>query len=44
MIKEISIKTSKDYFDSLRNRNLIVYYFGEQIDEPIDHPIIRPSV
>ena len=44
MNKKISIKTSEDYFDSLRNRNLTVYYFGEQIDEPIDHPIIRPSV
>ena len=44
MNKKISIKTSEDYFDSLRNRNLTVYYFGEQIDEPIDHPVIRPSV
>ena len=47
MNKEIinnAIETSDDYRDSLRNRNLNVYYFGELIDEPIDHPIIRPSI
>ena len=32
----------KDYVDSLRGRNLDVYLLGERIDEPVDHPIVRP--
>lgn len=33
-----------DYIASLRNRNLNIYLFGQQIEEPVDHPIIRPSI
>ena len=33
-----------DYIASLRGRNLEVFLFGERIDEPADHPIIRPSI
>mgnify|MGYP003685487175 FL=1 len=32
------------YIDSLRNRNLTVYLFGEKVKEPVDHPMIRPSI
>ncbi|MGD2127835.1 MAG: 4-hydroxyphenylacetate 3-hydroxylase N-terminal domain-containing protein [Lysobacterales bacterium] len=38
------IRTPQQYIDSLRGRNLDVYLFGERIDEPVDHPVIRPSV
>ena len=38
------IITSEDYIKSLRNRNLTVWLFGELVPEPIDHPMIRPSV
>ncbi len=38
------IKTGQDYIDSLRGRELKVYLFGELIDDPVDHPIIRPSI
>ncbi len=38
------IVSGDDYLDSLRGRNLEVYLFGERIDEPVDHPVIRPSV
>jgi 4-hydroxybutyryl-CoA dehydratase/vinylacetyl-CoA-Delta-isomerase len=38
------IRTGTDYIDSLRNRNLDVWLFGERVDEPVDHPMIRPSV
>ena len=38
------IRSGKDYVESLRNRNLKVYLFGELIEEPVDHPIIRPSI
>lgn len=36
--------TGADYIDSLRGRNLNVYLFGERIAEPVDHPMIRPSI
>ncbi len=38
------IATGKEYIDSLRGRKLKVYLFGERVDEPVDHPIIRPSI
>jgi len=38
------IRTGEEYIDSLRGRNLKVYLFGELVDEPVDHPIIRPSI
>ena len=38
------ISTGAEYIDSLRGRNLAVYLFGERIDEPVDHPVIRPSI
>jgi 4-hydroxybutyryl-CoA dehydratase/vinylacetyl-CoA-Delta-isomerase len=39
-----SIITGSDYIESLRGRNLRVYLFGELIAEPVDHPMIRPSI
>jgi 4-hydroxybutyryl-CoA dehydratase/vinylacetyl-CoA-Delta-isomerase len=38
------IRTGADYIESLRNRGLRVYLLGERIAEPVDHPIIRPSI
>jgi len=38
------IRTSADYLASLRGRNLEVWLFGERVAEPVDHPIIRPSI
>ena len=38
------IRSGADYVQSLRGRGLTVYLFGERIAEPVDHPIIRPSV
>ena len=38
------IVTGEDYVESLRGRSLTVYLFGERIDEPVDHPIVRPSI
>jgi len=38
------IVTGEDYIDSLRGRNLKVYLFGELVPEPVDHPMIRPSI
>jgi 4-hydroxybutyryl-CoA dehydratase/vinylacetyl-CoA-Delta-isomerase len=37
------LKTGKEYLESLRKRKIKVYLFGEEIKNPVDHPIIRPS-
>ena len=34
----------KSYIESIRNRNLNVYLFGNKIKEPVDHDMIRPSI
>ena len=38
------IVSGDDYIQSLRGRNLKVYLFGELVAEPVDHPMIRPSI
>jgi 4-hydroxybutyryl-CoA dehydratase/vinylacetyl-CoA-Delta-isomerase len=38
------IRSGAEYVESLRGRRLAVYLFGERIAEPVDHPVIRPSV
>ena len=38
------MKTPQEYIDSLRKLNLEVYLMGERVQDPIDHPIIRPSL
>jgi 4-hydroxybutyryl-CoA dehydratase/vinylacetyl-CoA-Delta-isomerase len=38
------IRTGEQYVDSLRGRQMRVYLFGELIEEPVDHPMIRPSI
>ena len=36
--------TREEYIASLRNMKLKVYFMGEKIDNPVDHPVIRPSM
>lgn len=38
------ISSGADYIESLRGRGLKVWLFGQLIEEPVDHPIIRPSI
>ena len=38
------IRTGEEYIESLRGRKLTVWLFGEQIAEPVDHPMIQPSI
>lgn len=38
------IRTGADYIQSLKGRVLKVYLFGELIKDPVEHPIIRPSI
>lgn len=41
----MTLKTAKDYIESLRNRKpMKIYLNGEKIDNPVDHPIIRASI
>jgi 4-hydroxybutyryl-CoA dehydratase/vinylacetyl-CoA-Delta-isomerase len=40
----MSIRTGQDYIQSLRGRNLKVYLFGELVKDPVEHPMIRPSI
>ena len=32
------------YVESLRGRAIDLYLFGERVAEPVDHPVIRPSI
>lgn len=39
------MKTAEQYIQSLRDlRPRKIYVMGEQIDNPVDHPLIRPSI
>jgi 4-hydroxybutyryl-CoA dehydratase/vinylacetyl-CoA-Delta-isomerase len=38
------IKTGAEYIQSLKGRKMKVYLFGELVQEPVDHPMIRPSI
>ena len=36
--------TGEQYIQSIRDLNLRVYLFGERLENPVDHPILRPSL
>lgn len=38
------LRTGADYIASLRGRGLRVFYAGARVEEPVDHPVIRPSI
>ncbi len=38
------ITNGAEYIESLRGRGLKVYLFGELVEEPVEHPVIRPSI
>lgn len=38
------ITTGQEYINSLRNRKLKVYLFGELVEDIVEHPMIRPSI
>jgi 4-hydroxybutyryl-CoA dehydratase / vinylacetyl-CoA-Delta-isomerase len=38
------IRTAEDYINSLRGRRMSVFFMGERVPEPVDHPVIRPSI
>lgn len=44
MAVDQTLVTADDYVESLRGRQLDVFFMGERIEEPVDHPMIRPSI
>ncbi|MBN1149294.1 MAG: 4-hydroxyphenylacetate 3-hydroxylase family protein [Anaerolineales bacterium] len=38
------LKTTSEYIDSLRAQRKRIFIFGQEIDNPVDHPLIRPSL
>lgn len=40
----MTMKTAHQYEESLRKLNFKVYLQGELVENPVDHPIIRPSL
>jgi len=40
----MALKTAQQYEESLRKMNFKVYLLGELVKNPVDHPIIRPSM
>lgn len=40
----MTMKTGKEYIESLRKLNLNLYMFGEKVTSPVDNPIIIPSM
>src|SRR5690348_16346091 len=38
------IVTPDDYIDSLRRRPMNIFFMGERVPEPVEHPVIRPSI
>lgn len=40
----MALMTSEQYVESIRRMKLRVYLFGKLVENPVDHPIIRPSL
>ncbi len=38
------IRTGEEYIQSLRGRKMKIYLMGELVKEPVDHPMIRPTM
>ena len=38
------MKTGQEYVDSLRDLRREVYVLGEMVEDPVEHPILRPSL
>src|SRR5262245_1801410 len=38
------MKTAEEYLASLRARRLRLFIRGEQVRDPVDHPLVAPSV
>ena len=41
---KMALKTPEQYEESLRKMNFKIYLMGELVKNPVDHPMIRPSM
>ena len=39
----MGLKAREDYLDSLRRLDFGLFMFGEQVENVVDHPIVRPA-
>ena len=40
----MALMTGEQYIESIRKLNMEIYMFGEKVDNPVDDPILRPSL
>ncbi|MGN0363284.1 MAG: 4-hydroxyphenylacetate 3-hydroxylase family protein [Bilifractor sp.] len=40
----MALMTGEQYIESIRKMNMQIYYMGQKIDNPVDHPVLRPSL
>jgi len=40
----MALMTGEQYIESIRKMNMKIYMFGESVENPIDNPILRPSL
>ncbi len=40
----MALMTGEQYVESIRKLNLNIYMFGEKVENPVDNPILRPSL
>lgn len=40
----MALKTPEQYLTSLRGLKPVVYVAGERVEDPVDHPLIRPGI
>ncbi|MCD8299930.1 MAG: 4-hydroxyphenylacetate 3-hydroxylase family protein [Clostridiales bacterium] len=40
----MALMTGEEYIESIRKINMEIYMFGEKVENPVDNPILRPSL
>ncbi|MGI6227594.1 MAG: 4-hydroxyphenylacetate 3-hydroxylase N-terminal domain-containing protein, partial [Peptococcales bacterium] len=38
------MKTAQEYIESIKKLKFNVYILGEKVDNPADHPLVKPSL
>ena len=40
----MALMTGEEYIESIRKLNMEIYMFGKRVENPVDDPILRPSL
>ena len=40
----MALMTGEQYIESIRKMNMEIYQFGQKVENPVDDPILRPSL